>query len=601
MSKRSEWLKRVQPTLTRLQRFREKREIEELRRALPSRIPERPAILEQEPPGRSSGFYAAKYKKVLHGQWCYIFQNVRESSLVEFVECIWYCIEWTKLLNCREDDKEERQAKLESFKKSARAEVVFPDTKNLVAEILAVCAPTRWEPPLFENPNTAGWYVTEKEALDLFRELDRFLERSEEHSKERESNGSAFVSLHADMVEWLIETKRKEKKKALDDGAMYGPLMWEVNRELYFNVPGLRIELINIVRWSHRAGYLRRARDASRRYEEKLAQVKQRNESYIQHFLEKKYASYFIVRDGEREIARSRPELAEGTTIVAKGPEFRSKKTKETKPIESVEMVEYFDEIQHLSSVPPTFTLGTDATRRLMTSNTWFSDDVIFFFLKRVLALQLMEKKIKNLCFIAPPFGVVRISKRRQLTERNEGPLAQDVMKRKDGMMVAVLCSGGNHWVTVYAYRDLRADPAVIVFDSLSPSGSSSVISPSTAQATRAFCKQVDGTLCEGRNCGLVRGNHHASCKKQNGSWVNAPLVCATGWSFQDDNFNCGPFAIKAAALALDIPYKDLPPAAAPFDHDEVTRFRSKLPSENPGAHIRMSLQQEFLAWEKMF
>ena len=81
--------------------------------------------------------------------------------------------------------------------------------------------------------------------------MEKFLELNEKPVRRAVvSYGSAFVTLHKDMVEWMVLTKRPTKRKKSKEGATYRPLKWEVEGELHFNLPGLRVELMNMINWS---------------------------------------------------------------------------------------------------------------------------------------------------------------------------------------------------------------------------------------------------------------------------------------------------------------------------------------------------------------
>ena len=90
---RSKWLKRIQSAITSLQRCREKKEVEDLRKTLQERMPAIPNLLKKAPVERNSTFYEERYKKILKEDWGFPFHDVLEAALVEFTECVWYCIE----------------------------------------------------------------------------------------------------------------------------------------------------------------------------------------------------------------------------------------------------------------------------------------------------------------------------------------------------------------------------------------------------------------------------------------------------------------------------------------------------------------------------
>ena len=219
-------------------------------------------------------------------------------------------------------------------------------------------------------------------------------------------------------------------------------------------------------------------------------------------------------------------------------------------------------------------TLTTAAASRIYDTTGWLCDDGIRVYLYGVLGERALVKGIKNIAFVAPPQGVVRIKR-----PRGQGALAQDVIKSVPHLVVTVENIGGGHWVSMYAYSMPRSN-IVLVFDSLRRS------------YTRKEHPEIKTTAYK-----LIQALADLETSFDN-PWVagTRTVLFADEWPRQLDECNCGPMSLLAASLAIDIDLGKLEMSAESVTNQPP--FQNFALQKNPGAFAREEIQKNIKKWQ---
>ena len=271
------WVRRLRPFLTRNQKYRERIEIRELVEKYNYAKPEIPEILEGEE-GTEAAEFQRRYDRLLRSRWSYIFGDVNERKLQKFSEALEYCVESTRVLQVPDA---ERGSQLMEFKKDFKAQCIFSkDIMDVVVSILSSCPPARWGQPLFDKPCPATWWAKARELAGLLKALKSFIAEEEQsesalnsHSSldERVSEGLELVLFHEKELKWRKEMLSCTKKRKVSEGACVGPGMWQVEREMHYNMPAIRLELLNIFKWGYKVSVVRKKLVARERFEQSKA------------------------------------------------------------------------------------------------------------------------------------------------------------------------------------------------------------------------------------------------------------------------------------------------------------------------------------------
>lgn len=212
------------------------------------------------------------------------------------------------------------------------------------------------------------------------------------------------------------------------------------------------------------------------------------------------------------------------------------------------------------------------ARERVQSDTAWLCDDGIRVYMYGVLAATALQKK-RLIAFAAPPKGVEYIKR-----PRGQGLLPQNVLNTPGGLLVTVENVSSNHWICLYAYLVDEHSGLILVFDSLPGKGK-----------TKALMHQGER---------LRQKIMHVLCTSTT-PWYTKTKVqvyIVKDWPRQEDAYNCGPFALKAAELSTRFDPSVL--SKNPQAITDLPAFKDFLASENPAGLARRDLQRHMKDWE---
>ena len=251
--------------------------------------------------------------------------------------------------------------------------------------------------------------------------------------------------------------------------------------------------------------------------------------------------------------------------------DYSGGKIKVTRRLSTQVMV--FEDEQTIVAGSGYITLTKAARSRIYSDTAWICDDSIRVYMYGVLAsLSLRERK--PIAFASPPQGL-QIIKR----PRGQGLLPQCVLKTKGSLLVAVVNILSDHWICMYAYLADHDKAVVVVFDSLGSHAKQKTLSDAAYSL-----------IAKTRN---VLGDETTPWHSNESIYVEI----AKQWARQQDAYNCGPLALKAAELATQINISAL--SKNPKTITEQKPFKKFLKSDDPGKVARRDLQDHICQWER--
>lgn len=629
---------------SKMQRLRHRKRVLALCNALER---ERPAWTGAEPAPRVGGSYSAEYQKMLRNCGSYLMQNVDSSTLEDLVLCVQRCYATQKALRSKRrsdggNDFGPRKSKIDAFAKDPHSKVHFSDEIiSLVCKIVGASGPETLAEPLYKNESKRAedWWVSPEEAWSLCRDLEGFLANHEMREKTEGRLGRGYCKNIMEKLEWYDRLRQDAEAGTTNQMQVtIGPYIWMTYKtsakdRILYCIPELRADLIIFFRWVLEAVTLRELCAKEKVFFASLKAFEERRVRIIKQELHKTYRTWTLLKtQGTFRVVAKAKDVPSKAVVLLRGARVtedtdvyeklgvrdeRSVLLKRRKVRELPTSPKPFDDesdedssqslicesISHSSSSTEEFgadcvkasqLLSTEiqavvdeqtvvarsghifltkaARERVQCDTAWLCDDGIRVYMYGVLAATALQKN-RLIAFAAPPKGVEYIKR-----PRGQGLLPQNVVNTPGGLLVTVENVSSNHWICLYAYLVDEHSAVILVFDSLPGKGK-----------TKALIRQ--GERLREKITDVVSTSTspwHIKRKVQ--------VYIVKDWPRQEDAYNCGPFALKAAELSTHFDPSVL--SKNPQAITDLPAFKDFLGSEDPAGLARRHLQRDMKDWE---
>lgn len=549
-----------------------------------------------------------------------IAQPMNAAGKQKLADCAGRCSQ----KNALEGESGSNAELLKSLSNESLLKVAFSnEALSFALRLLTISPPSKREEPMLAKNAAPTWRITREEGMEISRlaismikefkakdedareapqaseasELPRRKKRKTAIHDPRPSPGAEAMERRQSLLDalGLLQMRRDASTKKLGSSLAEenaAQIAWRGMSagEHMLNTPGLRAELIELIRWAAKEGKAQGAKPALEMRRQEVDKCPKMQMEVLTKALQIHLGAWLIVkRLVEKEVKRKGKKKKEkawemlarrrlgkrgfskNVAVVEKGPlcpesgshssrspdssgssrdDGDSGDESDNSPCEVVDPQEMEQLRETFRSISPktaalaqagslTMTLG--AWNRFASPTRWRCDDTMWLRISGAIGPRMVEeKRFSRAISLCGPHH----------SRRRKAPVkaAPEAMAMKDGICARVVSIGSAHWVGAHACRKGRA-AKILVFGSMPDFSPSSV-----KEAIKSVGREMDGILRPNDGCGRL-GHVSERCSTKTLRESATPQLVTT-WPMQNDAHNCAPFTLKAASLSLELSHE---------------------------------------------